>query len=311
MNTKPELNAADRVVVGYNLILATVWLTVSTGYGAGLLLSGMHLSLAALPLLAAQIDPTRSRAAAVIRDVYPLFLVILFWTEMGLIRQELHSAGNDASIVALEWQMTDTSPHQVFAQTISWAWFAELMSAMYTLYYPMVFLTPVVVALRGRRKAARDIVYTLAVAYCACYLSYLLFPVDGPKRFLGTVASAGIDSWGYGFVSTLVHAGDSLGTAFPSSHVVGAVTMALLARRWFARPTALLFELEAAGVMVSTVYCQHHYLSDMLAGFGVALFVFFVAAPALNRGNRGRSRWHQLPLRPRSNESFPLSEVTT
>ncbi len=311
MRGQPELNAADRVVVGYNLIFAAVWLIASTGYSAGLLLAGMHVSLGALPLIASRIDPTHSRAAAVIRDVYPLFLVVLFWSEMGLVRQELHSAGNDAHIVALELQMTATSPHQVLAQTVSWAWFAELMSAMYTLYYPMVFLTPVVVALRGRRAAARDIVYTLTVAYCACYLSYLLFPVDGPRRFLGTVASAGTDSWVYGFVSMLVHAGDSIGTAFPSSHVVGAVTMALLARRWFSRQTALLFQLEAAGVMASTVYCQHHYLTDMIAGFGVALFVFFVAAPTLKRSLSGVSRSHQHLLRPPSKRPYSVSEAKT
>ncbi len=280
---KPNITATDRFMVGYNVSIAVVWSSVITESALSLPMIGMHTVLVVGSLAAARIDTTLSATASAVRHAYPLLFVILFWMEMGLIREVFHDTGNDARIVAVELALNDRLLHQVFAQAIALPWFAETMSIMYVLYYPLVFLTPVVIALRRRHEAASDIVFTLAVAYCMCYVSYLLFPVDGPKRFLGVVEGAGTNAVTYTWVQTLVHAGDSVGTAFPSSHVVGAVVMALLATRWFSRPVAVVFAIEAAGVMASTVYCQHHYFIDMVAGATVAVAVFFVIAPAVRR----------------------------
>ncbi len=280
---KPNFTAADRLVVGYNILMAVAWSSVITESELSLPMIGMHAVLVVSSLAAARIDANVSPTASAVRHTYPLLFVILFWMEMGLIRDVFHDVGYDARIVAVELAVSGRLLHQVFAQAIALPWFAETMSIIYVLYYPVVFVTPVIIALRRSHDAASDIVFTLAVAYCVCFVSCLFFPVDGPKRYLGVIEGAGTNAVVYTWVQTLVHAGDSLGTAFPSSHVVGAVVMALLAARWFSRPIAFLFAIEAAGVMASTVYCQHHYFIDMVAGSAVAVAVFFLIAPVLRR----------------------------
>ena len=87
----------------------------------------------------------------------------------------------------------------------------------------------------------------------------------------------------YQLVMSGTHAADSMGTAFPSSHVVGAVAVAALATRLFSRTWAVLFVLGALGVVLSTVYTQGHFAIDSLAGIVFALVVTLLIAPPLER----------------------------
>jgi membrane-associated phospholipid phosphatase len=89
------------------------------------------------------------------------------------------------------------------------------------------------------------------------------------------------DGFFYRLSTNAVHAGDSLGTAFPSSHVAGAVSMAILAARWLPRRLALVFGLEALGVVLSTVYTQNHFAIDSAVGVLLAVGVQLIAVPAL------------------------------
>jgi membrane-associated phospholipid phosphatase len=87
----------------------------------------------------------------------------------------------------------------------------------------------------------------------------------------------------YNLVVSGTHAADSMGTAFPSSHVVGAVTAALVAVQWFSRPWAVVFLLGALGVALSTVYTQSHFAIDTVIGIVFAVVLYYAVAPALER----------------------------
>ena len=78
-------------------------------------------------------------------------------------------------------------------------------------------------------------------------------------------------------------AGDSLGTAFPSSHVAGVVTAAIIAWKWLPRPVAWLLIVESIGVMVATVYTQNHYAIDAVAGLVWAVVLQVMLLPLLDR----------------------------
>jgi membrane-associated phospholipid phosphatase len=140
------------------------------------------------------------------------------------------------------------------------------------------------------------VVFGLAVAYLGCYVLYVLFPVDGPSHTMARYAGPLTEGFFYRLSTNAVHAGDSLGTAFPSSHVVGAVSMAILAARWLPRRVALVFALEALGVALSTVYTQNHFAIDAAAGVLLALGVQLIAVPALEAVLQGRRA--ELPVPP-------------
>jgi membrane-associated phospholipid phosphatase len=187
-------------------------------------------------------------------------------------------------------------------------WFSELMFAVYFLYYPMVFGTPLIVFFAKRWTALRDVVFRLTLAYLACFAIYVVFPVEGPShsatRFVGELT----EGFFYRLSTGAVHAGDSLGTAFPSSHVVGVVTMALLAVKWFSRPIAIAYVGLAIGVAIATVYTQNHFAIDSVAGVLYAL-ALWALGPVLLSLLATRNRGTQEPATARP--STELRDVAT
>src|SRR2546422_5270052 len=177
-------------------------------------------------------------------------------------------------------------------------WLSEIMEGIYFAYYPVVLGPPLVAALTGRRDALRDMTLRLLVTYIGCYVVYLAFPVDGPAYTAARHSGAVTEGLLYRLNHLLHHAGDSRGTAFPSSHVAGVIAIAWSARRWFARPVAWLFTIEAVGVVFATVYTQNHYAVDAPArgvwGGGLQLGT----GPALPQQGRGPTSNPPAPLPP-------------
>lgn len=276
-----RIRPVDRVLSAFNLALAFLWVGAVGRAPFAPWLIAAHVGAACLPALIARLRIDPALPVRLLRELYPLVLVIAAWSEMGLVRDVLHAASNDALVSAADRALFGTHLHTVWMPAMPATWFSELMFFVYWVYYLVVFATPVILLLVGRREAARDVVFALVVGYLSCYVLYAVFPVDGPSHTMARYAGALTDGFFYRLAMGTVHAGDSAGTAFPSSHVVGAVTMALLAARWFPRPVAVLFAIEAAGVVLATVYTQNHFAIDSVAGLGLAVVLQRVGAPAL------------------------------
>ncbi len=293
----------DRLVAGYNLLLAVVWgaLVARAGYAPGIFAA--HLAAGAMPWLLVRLPERCARPVAVLREFYPVLWLTSFWSELDLLRPLLHGAAFDHLVTPLDAAVFGMHPHAVWLPSMSDLWFSELMYFLYAAYYPLIFLPPVVVALAGRREALRDITFRLLGAYIGCYLVYILFPVDGPLA-LGTPYAGGHTAGAlYRFVQRVEHAGGVLGAAFPSSHVVGAVTIAYFGWRWFSPAVAGLLSLEAVGVCLATVYTQHHYGIDAVAGLVWGLALQLVVLPVLHRWLAERPARVRVAARP---EFVPL-----
>src|SRR4029434_9806213 len=111
--------------------------------------------------------------------------------------------------------------------------------------------------------AFRSVVLALMLTYLSCFVFYLGFPVYGPRAI---AAFAMLPSLAPGFFHGLVEhtreSGDSLGTAFPSSHVAGVVTMAWMGWRWLGAGWGLVLTAAATGLALAPVYTGKHYVID-------------------------------------------------
>ena len=278
----------DRLVSAYSLGFAVLWLGAPGRAAFIPAVVCAHVAAAVLPSVLARRHAAGRPVSRALHELYPLFFVVLVWIEMGLVREFLHATAHDPVIAAADRVLFGRHLHAVWMPAMPHAWFSELMFLIYLAYYPLVFLTPVVLLLLGRRQALRGVMLGLAVAYLGCYALYAVFPVDGPSHTMARYAGPLTEGLFYRIATEAVHAGDSLGTAFPSSHVAGAVTMAILASRWLSRPVAWLFGLEAAGVVLATVYTQNHFAVDALAGILLAALLQLVAVPLLSASLAGR-----------------------
>jgi membrane-associated phospholipid phosphatase len=94
----------------------------------------------------------------------------------------------------------------------------------------------------------------------------------------------------YTLSTAVQQAGDSLGTACPSTHVAGSAAIAFVAWRRFPRAAALACVADAVLIALATVYTQNHYAFDALTGFLVVLVLQCAAIPLLE-GRRLAIPW--------------------
>jgi len=277
-----RVRTVDLLVAGYNLVLAAAWTRLADGVGPAACIAATHALAAGLPLVLARHCGRRGRWR-VARELYPLAAIALFWSELGRLHALSASPHYDQLVARLDLALFGRHLNLLWMPAMPWPAFSELMHLFYAVYYPIILLPPLAMWLTGRREALRDMTLRLTVTYLGCYLLYLLFPVIGPAELLPHYEGALTGGFFYHLTHAARAAGDSLGTAFPSSHTAGAVTAAVLGWRWLSRPVRWLLTVQAAGVLLATVYTQNHYAVDALAGLVWALGLQLGLVPTLTR----------------------------
>jgi hypothetical protein len=285
-STAGRVQPVDHVVAVYNLLLGLIWLGCWPVVDYAVWAAAAHGAASLLPLVLRGLPERLPRHRRALRDLYPVLLIPLFWTEIDLLFPLRHMGTFDGVVSALDQRLFGMQLAAEWMPAMPQVWFSEVMHFSYFAYYATIYVPPIAVALAGRTHAVRDMVFRLMLAYLSCYLIYVSFPVDGPHFRLEPYSGELQGGFFYQLVTAAQGAGDSRGCAFPSSHVVGAVTIAFLAWRWFSRPFATLLTIQALGVVCSTIYTQSHYAADAVAGVTWALAIQLLVAPALLHGLR-------------------------
>lgn len=282
-STAGRVLPVDRVVVVYNILLGLIWLGCWPVADYAIWAAAAHGATSLLPVALRRLPERLPRYARALRDLYPVLLIPVFWTEIDLLFPLRHTGTFDGLVSSLDQRLFGMQLAAEWMPAMPQVWFSEVMHFSYFAYYATIYVPPIVVALAGRTRAVRDMVFRLMLAYLSSYLIYLSFPVDGPHFRLEPFSGDLQGGFFYQLVTMAQGAGDSRGCAFPSSHVVGAVTIAFLAWRWFSKPLAILLTVQALGVVSSTIYTQSHYAADVMAGVTWALAIQLLVAPPLLR----------------------------
>ncbi len=268
------LRAALRLLAAY-LALTSVPLAhlgVATGRWVplGIHAVGMGIVLAA--------NASRGRATQILRDWTPLGLGPFLYIELRWIIEGAGRPHADALVASWEAGLFPSDPSASLATRWPSLAVSELLHFCYLSYYAIVYVPPALLWLRGRRREFADTVLTLVVVYALCFVTYALFPVDGP-RFVHGPSSAPLGPIRT-IVVQLLESGSSRGTAFPSSHVAAALVAAVCAVR-FQRGVGVVVAVLTAGLALGAVYGGYHYAVDVLAGIGTALMAL-AAVRAIN-----------------------------
>lgn len=216
---------------------------------------------------------SHGRLGQTLHDLYPLILLMPFYTELGLLGMDRgveRILANDAVVQGWEnWLFGSQISYEWIRRSPSVLW-SHVLHFSYLTYYPIVVVGPILLVMRGRRPEARQVLFVTMLAYVACYVVFLLFPVAGPNYAFSHPAGVVREPWSAKAVYGVLGSGSSIGTAFPSSHVAATIAAVLaLWKEW--KPLAVALTVPAGVLVVATVYCQMHYGIDALAGVGVAV----------------------------------------
>ena len=259
----------------YQAAVAAVY--VAGPGGRSVALGGLtlvHVAIAALLLRFASRAPSRETSRWRLALPYALWLAC--WLQLGwLIRFSGHPM-HDAQIAAADLALFGGHGHLLFARWLPQA--DQMMHLIYLSYYGLVLGPPLVLALRRRTADCQRYTRVVMATYLLCFLIYLLYPVLGPRAAAAAQAATNHGGGAVGVLAeALRQAGDSPGTAFPSSHCAGAFAAALAAGAMVSRRTRALLLAWAGLITLSTIHTGNHYGIDAAAGVLLAVSVHLVA----------------------------------
>ncbi len=301
----------DLLIATYNVILACVWVPIAARAPIAGWITAAHLAAAMLPWVLHRAPGRLPGPLAAAREAYPLTGLVIFWAELGLLQQIRQIPAHDHLVAAWDQALFGMHLHAAWMPAMPARWLSETMYGSYFLYYVLLALPPLVVGLGRRLDAFRDTVFRLMTPYLGCYLFYIAFPVYGPRATDAGHAAALAPGFFQILVERAHEAGNSLGTAFPSSHAAGAVTVAWIGCRLFSRPVAALLVLQACAVLLATVYTQNHFAVDALVGalWAVLAQAFLVPALASALGRGAAARAAEAAKQPVSSREMRVDTV--
>jgi membrane-associated phospholipid phosphatase len=273
------IRPVDRLVFAFNALAVLLWLPLMS-FPVGRWIALTHGVALVLPSLIRRLH-SPGRLTAILLEVYPLLWISAFWSSLGLRHALISTASNDTLAMAVDrWLFGEHLNLSLIARLPDPA-ISETMHGFYFAYYLMLVGVPGLLLLSSCRVTVRELVLRMSATYLACFSIYLVFPVVGPLEMFPRFGGTFTEGLFYQINSLIRAGGDSLGTAFPSSHVAGSVTLAWIAWRRCARPLAFWCSVTACMVVVATVYTQNHFAVDALAGVGVAVLAQGVLVPFL------------------------------
>lgn len=172
------------------------------------------------------------------------------------------------------WLLGDNASH--FVEPLTQPWLTDLLSGAY-MFFMFMLLCALVLPLTMYREHLRAFFGGLFTVYGVGFLGYLLVPAEGPHLAFPERFELSLDGT---ILANLNHdmvvSGSNHVDVFPSLHVaVSTYVLGYLLRHtrragWIMLPQVLL-------LCFSTIYLRYHYLVDIVAGFGLALFALAIS----------------------------------
>ena len=242
-----------------------------------------HVAVVCLALLVARFRPALERPGAprwlrMIADWYPLLIIPLLYSALDVLNSAVWDGRFfDPLILEIEQRLFGGQPSSTFARSAPWVPLSELLHAAYISYYPMIYLPPLALYLRGQRKEFQAMLWAMVAAFLLHYVVFIYFPVQGPRYLVPIPGGAVAEGPIFGLAHSILETGSSRGAAFPSSHMAIGVVQTVSAFR-FLPGAAPLILLATIGLGVGAVYGGIHYATDMIAGAitGLAIALVFV-----------------------------------
>ena len=240
-----------------------------------------YLILAAYALLIYADRLRRSELLSVLRDWFPLLLVLLAYREMGWFALPMRE--HPLEMRWVEWDRLVLRGGARRAIESLGPIIPGALEIAYSLVYTLGPFAVATLYVYRRRERVDAFLFPFLLGVLLCYAQFPYWPSEPPRTVF-----AGEDFPSYNTVFRRFNwwmlGGYGIHTSvFPSAHVGGAFSAvfgmwsALPERKWVTR----FFLVMAILIATATVYGRYHYLADAVAGFGMAVLSFAISRLAV------------------------------
>ncbi len=216
-----------------------------------------------------------------IREMAPFGLAIAIYTNLHDTIHFVNPHDIHWTLIAIEEWIFGCQP-VLWVQKFYNPILTEFFSFAYMNYFVIPIIIPFYLYFKGRYSDYREVLLGIVLTYYFGYVLYVLFPAAPPRLVL--VDQFTRDFTGFFFDSAqrsvILNAASSR-AAFPSLHCATTLLAMIYAFK-HTRTMFWAFLPIAIGLVLGTVYLRHHYVVDIIAGFMLAIFVYFVS-PKIDR----------------------------
>ena len=300
-----KLNPADKVVIAYLLIIASLTLTFHYRIESWVWFCALHAILIGIVMLLAwwehsthrpitasprlplppspphHVSRTHLRLASFVHGWYPVALIFVTFKELTLLIPRFHPRDFDAILAAIDYRLFGVNP-TVWLERVTWAPLTEILQLTYSTYYFLPVILGAVLWSKGWFDKFHFWVFTVVLGFYLSYFGYIAVPAIGPRFLTSIVEAQTTPLTGVLFFSTIREALDRVEgitrDCFPSGHTELTLLVLYYAHK-FHRKTFWWLLPVGTGIIISTVYLRYHYVIDVVAGALLSLVILMMAKP--------------------------------
>ena len=218
----------------------------------------------------------KSGFAEMVRDiVFPVVCILIIFESLELIVHPINPKDVDPLLIRIDYLLFGGYP-TVMLESIQIPILTDLLQIAYSTYYFLPVSFGVALKLRGREREFDQALFLILLCFYLSYVGYLLFPALGPRYAMNHLHSTELTGVFFAgpIQSVLNHLEGIKRDAFPSGHTAVALIVSVLAYRYY-RKFFWVTAPVVALLVLSTVYCRYHYVTDVIAGViltGITVF---------------------------------------
>ena len=211
-----------------------------------------------------------------IRHIYPLLFFTFLYEESGRLIHLVHPIFFDHLVNQLEMAALGVYP-TIWLENFYHPWLNEIFMLGYVSYYFLMPTLAVALYLKNKIQEIDHFMLAVSIGFYISYLTFILFPVEGPRRYL--IAFEGREFLGPVFTlfakwvigNFAIHGG-----CVPSSHVAVSFITLILALRFY-RKVGLALTPFVITLCIGTFWGRFHYITDTASGLILGWFAVVVA----------------------------------
>jgi len=218
---------------------------------------------------------------------YPVCYLLIIFQSMTWLLPEVNSpaiATNkfDSILYGIDLCFYDIHPVLWFERN-SHPLVTDAMYLLYSYYFFMPFLLMVLLLRHKKFVALENSYFILALSFYLGYIGYLLVPAKGPRFYLDIEPLQGV--YCAEFLRNLIDFLEpNKHDVFPSMHQLINVVILVLSYRYERKLFYVSLPI-SIGITTSLMYCQYHYVIDVVAGAFLAILFYLLGNYVIEKQN--------------------------
>ena len=218
-----------------------------------------------------------------LRETLPFAFCISIYTNMHDMVHLVNPNDVDASLIAWDDYLLGFQP-AIYLEPFITPELTDFMYFSYSSFLIYILLFTMYLYVKKKKVAFRETLVSVILTFYIGYVGYVIFPAVGPKftmsHLFETSLSGTFITDRLSFLMNYEISEYTRRDCFPSLHN-GVIFLILLFALKHKKIYAYLFFPFAIALFISTLYLRYHYFVDMIAGFLLAIIIFYLG-PVMN-----------------------------